>query len=40
MDNSGNVTETSDEEYMLVLTILEKIKEARVKFSQGCVIYL
>ena len=38
LKNPGNVI--VDNEFMFVLTVLEKIKEARLKFSQGSVEFL
>ena len=33
LDNNVNVTDADNEQFMFVLTILEKIKETRSKFS-------
>ena len=35
LDNSVNSTDVDDEQSMFVVTILEKIKETRLKFSKG-----
>ena len=35
LDNNDNATNAGYDQSMLVLTILEKIKETRLKFSQG-----
>ena len=40
LDDDGNATDAGNHQSMLVLTILEKIKETRLKFSQGSVIVL
>ena len=41
LDGNGNATyEWNNDEPMFVLTILEKIKETRLKFSQGSVTVL
>ena len=38
LDNSVNSTDVDDEQSMFVVTILEKIKETRLKFSKGSLI--
>ena len=40
LDNNSNATDVGDDQSMFVLMILEKIKEARSKFSQGSVTVL
>ena len=40
LDNNRNATDTGNDESMFVLTILEKIKETKLKFSQGSVTVL
>ena len=39
-DAEDNATDASNDQSMFVLTILEKIKETRLKFSQGSVTVL
>ena len=39
-DNNNNATDAGDDQFMFVLTILEKMKETRLKFSQGSVTVL
>ena len=40
LDDNDNVTDDSNDQSMFVLTILEKIKETKLNFSQGNVIVL
>ena len=40
LDAEDNTTDADNDQYMFVLTILEKIKEARLKFSQRGVTVL
>ena len=37
---SGNATDIGNEQNMFVLSTLEKIKETRLKFSEGSVTFL
>ena len=37
LGNIGNATDVDNDQSMFVLTILEEIKETRLKFSQGSV---
>ena len=40
LDHDGNATDAGNDQSMFVLTILEKITETRLKFSQGSVTVL
>ena len=40
LGDEGNATDASNDQYMFLLTISEKIKETRLKFSQGSVTVL
>ena len=40
LEADGNATNAGDDQSMYVWTILEKIKETRLKFSQGSVTVL
>ena len=40
LEDNGNVTDTVANQNLFALMILEKIKETRLKFSQGSVIAL
>ena len=35
LDDDGNATDAGNNQSMFFLTILEKVKETRLKFSQG-----
>ena len=39
-DNDNATTDGGNDQFMFVLTILEKIKETRLKFSEGSVTVL
>ena len=39
-DNDNAATDGGNDQFMFVLTILEKIKETRLKFSEGSVTVL
>ena len=40
LDDNGNATDAGNDKSMIVVAILEKIKETRLKFSQGSVAVL
>ena len=40
LGDDGNATDEGSDQYMSILTILEKIKEMRLKFFQGSVTVL
>ena len=40
LDGNGNATNAGNDQSMFVLTLLEKIKETRIRFSQGGVTVL
>ena len=40
LDANDNATDAVDDQFMFVLRIFEKIKEARLKFSQGSLTVL